>query len=151
MNEITAAGNEPASEPAPAPPRFIVATAHSDFYWRSGVDDILRIQRCGECGRWIHPPGPVCPYCHSRRLGPEPVVGTGTVATFTVNRKEWIPGFMAPYVFALVALDEDPAIRLGTNIVGCEPEEVEIGMRVEVLFEKNGEWYVPLFQPEGRA
>lgn len=148
MNEAL---NEPGSEPAPLPPRFIIPTAESDFYWRSGEDGRLRIQRCGDCVRWIHPPGPVCPFCHSRRLAPEPVAGAGTVASFTINRKEWIPGFTPPYVFALVSLDEDPTIRLGANIVGCELEEVQIGMRVEVLFEKNGEWYVPLFRPQGAA
>ena len=89
----------------------------------------------------------MCPFCHSRRIGPEPVAGTGTVATFTINRKEWIPGFTPPYVFAFVELDEDPTVRIGTNIAGCEIDEVEIGMRVEVLFEQSGEWHVPLFRP----
>ena len=53
------------------------------------------------------------------------------------------------YVFALVELDEDPTVRVGTNIVGCDLHEVEIGMRVEVLFEQNGQWHVPLFRPFG--
>ena len=131
------------------PPRFVLASAESEFYWRSGADGLLRIQRCGDCGRWIHPPGPVCPFCHSRRVGPEAVSGTGTVASFTINRKEWIPGFTPPCVFAFVELDEDPTVRIGTNIVGCAMEDVEIGMRVEVLFEPSGEWHVPLFQPVG--
>ena len=134
---------------AARPPRFVPASAESEFYWRSGADGRLRIQRCADCGRWIHPPGPACPFCHSRRLSPGPVAGTGAVATFTINRKEWIPGFTPPYVFALVELDEDPTVRIGTNIVGCDIHEVEIGMRVEVLFEASGEWYVPLFRPLG--
>ena len=129
------------------PPRFISPHAEGEFYWTSGADGVLRLQRCGDCRRYIHPPGPVCPYCHSRSLSPEPVAGTGTIATFTINRKEWIPGFEPPYVFALVEIDEDPTIRLGTNIVGCGVDEVEVGMRVEVEFEENGEWHVPLFHP----
>jgi uncharacterized OB-fold protein len=129
------------------PPRFIAAGPESEFYWTSGADGRLRIQHCGDCDRWIHPPGPVCPFCHSRNVAPAPVSGRGTVATFTVNHKEWIPGFTPPYVFAFVEIDEDPTIRLGTNIVGCPPEEVEIGMRVEVEFEENGDHFVPLFHP----
>ena len=130
-----------------APPRFVLASAESEFYWRSGADGLLRIQRCDDCGRWIHPPGPVCPFCRSRRIGPAPVSGIGTVASFTINRKEWIPGFTPPYVFAFVELDDDPSVRIGTNIVGCAMEDVEIGMRVEVLFEPSGDWHVPLFRP----
>ena len=129
------------------PPRFISPSAESDFYWTSGADGRLRIQHCDDCDHWIHPPGPVCPFCHSRNPAPAPVSGLGTVATFTINHKEWIPGFAPPYVFALVEIDEDPTIRLGSNIVGCGPEEVEIGMRVEVEFEENGDFHVPLFHP----
>jgi uncharacterized OB-fold protein len=134
-------------DPDNPPPRFISPSPEGEFYWQSGADGRLRIQRCGECRRWIHPAGPVCPYCHSRDLSPEPVAGTGTIATFTINRKEWIPGFEPPYVFALVELDEDPTIRISTNIVGCEIDDVAIDMQVEVEFEKNGDWFVPLFHP----
>ena len=130
-------------------PRFVQTSHETEFYWRSGADGRLRIQRCGDCRRWIHPPGPVCPFCHGCHVNPEPVAGTGVVAAYTINHQEWIPGFTPPYVFAFVELDEDPAVRVGTNIVGCEPETVEIGMRVQVLFEKNGEWHIPLFRPFG--
>jgi uncharacterized OB-fold protein len=129
------------------PPRFISPSPESEFFWTSGADGKLRIQQCGDCRHWIHPPGPVCPFCHSRNLSPEPVRGLGTIVTFTINRKEWIPGFTPPYVFALVEIDEDRTIRIGTNIVGCEPEEVAIDMRVEVEFEENGDYHVPLFHP----
>ena len=38
-----------------------------------------------------------------------------------------------PYVYALITLDEGP--NFGSNIVGCAPEGVHIGMRVEVVYE----------------
>ncbi|MEZ5168558.1 MAG: zinc ribbon domain-containing protein [Acidimicrobiales bacterium] len=78
------------------PPRFISPHAEGEFYWTSGADGVLRLQRCGACGRFNHPAGPVCPFCHSRDLAPAPVSGRGTIATFTINRKEWIPGFEPP-------------------------------------------------------
>jgi uncharacterized OB-fold protein len=60
-----------------------------------------------------------------------------------------MPGFEPPYAFALVELDEDPSIRLGTNIVGCELDAIHVGMVVEVTFEESGEYFVPLFSPTG--
>ena len=48
-----------------------------------------------------------------------------------------MPGPELPYVVAIVEIDEDPSIRLTTNIVGCEPEDVEIGMPVRVVFEHH--------------
>ena len=56
-------------------------------------------------------------------------------------------GFELPYAFGFVEIHEDPEIRLGTNIVGCDLDTIHIGMEVEVLFEENGEYFVPLFTP----
>ncbi len=102
---------------------------------------------------YIHPPQPVCPIDFGKDLRPEPVSGRATVVTFTVNHQPWLPGMTLPYTIALVAIEEQPELRLQTNIVGCEPEEVRIGMPVEVVFEhredRNGDVWIPLFQPRG--
>ncbi len=71
---------------------------------------------------------------------------------FTVNRHQWLPGFEPPYAIAVVALDEDSSVRLTTNIVGCEPDDVHIGQEVTVRFEQqeeDPEIWVPLFEPTG--
>ncbi len=52
---------------------------------------------------------------------------------------------MLYYVVALIALDEGP--RLISNIVGCEPEEVEVDMQVRLRFEPTGEFMLPRFEP----
>ncbi|HEY1828266.1 MAG TPA: OB-fold domain-containing protein [Acidimicrobiales bacterium] len=122
------------------------------FYWTSGADGRLRLLRCHACGFFIHPPGPVCPRCLSSDLGPEAVSGRGTVATFTVNHQQWIPG-SDHYIIAWVSLEEQPDLRLTTNLIDVEPEDVRIGMPVEVVFELSEDVYLPLFRPvrEGAA
>ena len=45
-------------------------TDANEFFWTSGADGHLRFLRCGSCGYWIHPPGPICPVCHSKALVP---------------------------------------------------------------------------------
>jgi uncharacterized protein len=107
----------------------------------------LRIVRCNDCGYYIHPPSPRCPRCLSDDVGPAAVSGRGVVYTYTVNRREWSPGLEVPYVIAIVQLDEQSDLRLMTNIVGCSPEAVEIGMPVQVEFREQGEAYVPVFRP----
>ncbi|MCH7789547.1 MAG: OB-fold domain-containing protein [Acidobacteria bacterium] len=130
------------------PLRYIgTPSAEGEFFWTSGKDGFLRLLHCDDCDRFHHPPQPVCPYCHGRDLSPKPVAGTGTLAAFTINHQPFIPGFDPPYVFGFVEIDEDPTIRIATNIVGCDHSDVEIGMRLRVLFEHSGEWYVPLFEP----
>jgi uncharacterized OB-fold protein len=134
---------------AAVPPRFIEADPHEEFFWKSGRDGHLRFLGCGACGRLHHPPLPRCPYCTSTDLEPVVVSGRATVATFTINHQAFVPGFDLPYVIGIVEIEEDPTIRLTTNLVGCEPHEVEIGQAVMVTFEPNGEWFVPLFTPVG--
>src|SRR5659263_353461 len=75
-------------------------------YWTSGADGRLRMQRCGSCGRYTHPAGPVCSACLSDNVEYEPVAGTGTIYACTVNHYAWYPGWETPYVVAIVALDE---------------------------------------------
>ena len=124
-------------------------TPVNEWFWKSGADGHLRIQGCDDCRRWVHPPTPICPYCHSTNWSPTEVSGRATVIGFTINSQPWLPGFLPPYVIASVALVEDAAIRLTTNIVGCEPDQVAIGQEVAVRFEEQEDVWIPLFEPTG--
>ena len=97
----------------------------------------------------VHPPVPICPACRSRSWAPTVVSGRATVVGFTVNHHQWLPGFEPPYVIANVALAEDPTVRLTTNIVGCDPDDVHIGQEVQVRFEQHEDVWLPLFEPTG--
>jgi len=123
-------------------------TPENEFFWEGGADGKLRFQRCQGCGHYIHPPSPICPECLGREIKPEVVSGRATIHTFTVNHHAWIPGFPPPYVVAIVAIDEQPSVRLTTNIVHCPIEAVTIGMPVRVLFEEREDGiFLPLFEP----
>ena len=115
------------------------------FFWSSGADGVLRILRCNNCLFYIHPPGPICPRCLSRDVAPQAVSGRGRVETFTINYQQWIPG-SEPYVIAWVSIDEQPSVRLSANLIDVEPEEVAVGMEVEVTFEHIEDVYLPLFR-----
>jgi uncharacterized OB-fold protein len=116
------------------------------FFWTAGAEGQLRFLRCQECATFIHPPRPVCRRCLSEKVAPQAVPGTGTIDTYTVNYQQWRPGLEVPYVIARVAIDGAPGVFLTTNIVGCAVEAVEIGDRVRVKFEQQGEVYLPLFE-----
>lgn len=116
------------------------------FFWTSGADGRLRFLRCGSCRRYFHPPQPRCPWCLADHVGPETVSGRGTVVSFTCNVHPWVPG-SDPYLLGLVAIDEQPDVRLTTNLVGTELDAVHCGLAVEVVFEQHDEIYLPLFRP----
>jgi uncharacterized protein len=118
----------------------------SAFFWTSGADGVLRFLRCSDCAYLIHPPAPFCPKCHSRDAAPAAVSGRGTVYSFTVNHQPW-DGAGDVYVIGLIAIDEQPDVRLTTNVVGIDPDAVRVGLAVEVLFEDHAPVFVPLFRP----
>ncbi|HEV8296518.1 MAG TPA: Zn-ribbon domain-containing OB-fold protein [Acidimicrobiales bacterium] len=119
----------------------------NEFFWTSGRDNVLRFLRCRACDYFVHPPRPYCPRCGGRNLAPETVSGWATVHTFTVNHQPW-DGSRDPYVIAIVAIEEQDDVRLTTNIVGCAPDDVYIGMPVHVVFADHDPVWLPLFQPE---
>lgn len=133
--------------PTPVRPLPQPTLASAEF-WRSGADGVLRMSCCGDCERYFHPPMPACPSCRSRAVSPAPTSGKAVVVGFSVNHQAWLPSFPPPYVVAVVTLAEDDRARLTTNIVGCEPDEVHIGMRVRVRFEQHDDLYIPLFEPD---
>jgi len=129
------AGNRPLLQPS----RF------TRPFWDACRRGILQAALCKECGHLFLPAGPVCPQCWSADLGACSLSGYGEIAAFTIYRQAYHPDFPVPYVIALIALKEGP--RLVSNIVGCAPEEITIGMPVNVRFEPRGEFVLPLFAP----
>lgn len=124
-----------------------VITEENEFFWTAGADGRLRLAECGSCAALIHPPQPVCRYCHGHDIGVRTVSGRATLIGFTVNHRFALLGLPAPYVVAQVAIEEDPRVRLTTNAVQCAPDELELGMRMEVVFEPVEDAWLPLFRP----
>ncbi|HLY38881.1 MAG TPA: OB-fold domain-containing protein, partial [Candidatus Binatia bacterium] len=120
----------------------------TEHFWRACRAGRLEILRCRDCGWYVHPPRPICPRCRRRDVAWEPVSRRGTVTSFTVNHQRWFPGMEVPYIIGLVELAEQADLRLTTNIVGCAPDAVRIGMSVQVTFRPaSDEIALPLFEP----
>jgi uncharacterized OB-fold protein len=66
--------------------------------------------------------------------------------TATVNHQAWYPGWPETYVVAIVELDEQPGLRLTTNLVG-DVARNPIGTRVHVEFVEDDGIWLPVFAP----
>jgi uncharacterized OB-fold protein len=115
-------------------------------FWTGGATGELRLMHCGDCDAYIHPPKPICRHCLSDNVHPKVVAGAGVIETFSVNYQAWYPGLQVPFVVARVSLDGVPGVRITTNIVGCPVDAVDIGDKVRVTFEQQGEIFYPLFE-----
>jgi uncharacterized OB-fold protein len=118
-------------------------------FWEATGRHQFLLQRCGACGTYIFYPRANCLNCGSTDLGWQEASGRGTVHTFTIPRRPTHRAFngVPPIVLAIVELAEGP--RVTTNIVECEPEDVSVGMAVELTWDETGDDGIalPLFRP----
>jgi hypothetical protein len=117
-------------------------------FWDATGQKKLLLQWCKSCEAVVHYPREACPKCLGESLEWREASGKGDVYAFCVMQRPANPAMagLLPYVVALVDLDE--GARMMTNIVGCEPAAVRIGMPVRVTFEDLGDGRaLPLFEP----
>ena len=117
-------------------------------YWEGAGRHELVLQRCRDCGTLQHRPRAVCASCLSGSIEHFRASGRGSVYTFSVTHQNQARGFREalPYVLAYVELEEGP--RLLTNIVGCAPDAVAVGMPVVVDYaDVEGGIAIPRFRP----
>ena len=124
-------------------------------FWAGAARDELRIPVCDTCDRFRWYPKDECPYCDGRPFTWQPVSGRGTLFSWVVVTHAFLPQFadLVPFVPALVALDEDPQVRVPTRIVDCDPTDLRFDMPVAVTFRDisftgvEGSVRAPLFVP----
>ena len=118
-------------------------------YWEATKRDELRVQKCGSCEHRPFPPRSHCERCGSEDLSWQTVSGAGTIYTYTIAARAPHPVFkdQCPLVIAVVELEEGP--RMISNVVGCDPDEVRIGLPVRVAFEpiEDSDLKLPVFEP----
>jgi len=125
-------------------------------FWAAAARGELALPRCDACRRWRWYPDATCRFCGSASSTWTAVGGRGRLFSWSVVRRAFIPQLAAdvPYVAGLVAIEEDPAVRLVTRIVDCEPAVLRIDLPVRVVFRPlrfagvRGEVTAPMFVPE---
>ena len=133
----------------PIPP----TSALTQPYWDAAGRGEMAVQRCEQCEHRPFPPRATCPNCGGSSLSWSPVSGRANVYSYTVAHRPPHPVFAAqlPLVVAIVELEEGP--RMVTNIVGCDPADVEVGMAVEFTSEPidDTDMVLPVFSPTNES
>jgi hypothetical protein len=134
------------SQPKPVP----AVTPELQPFFEAAKRRELVVQRCNGCGAYRFPARPICSTCLSDDAEWVRVSGRGEVFSYNVMHQVYHPAFAAevPYAVVLIKLDEGP--KMISNLVGISPEEIRIGMRVEVIFEDlDDQVTLPKFKPAG--
>ena len=113
-------------------------------FWEGCIAGELRLQYCRSCARYQFYPRIICSHCGAGEPEWRAVSGAGHIASFSVVRRGISRAYPAPYVVALIDLDEGP--RMMSSIVDASPELVTVGAAVDVKFENWGaEHVLPVF------
>ena len=143
MSAQPGAGQEADPRPVPKPDEVTA------FFWDAAGAGRLELQRCGCCELYQYPPDVACVHCQGTDLTPAPVSGRGSLYSYTRVDRAFHAGFAEklPYVIGLVELEEQPGLKLLTNIVGADPAQLKVGLPVEVTFEARRDMTLPQFRP----
>jgi uncharacterized protein len=117
-------------------------------YWEGALRGELLLPRCQSCGAYRQPASEICPRCLSSQSVWTAATGRGTVYSFAIVRQALDEAWAAdvPYCVAIVALEEGP--HLLSNVTGVEMEAVQVGLPVQVFFDRvSEEIALPKFRP----
>jgi uncharacterized OB-fold protein len=116
------------------------ASAAESAYLRGLAEGRLLGQRCPACGKVYIPSRGACPADGVGIDAEVELPDTGTVTTFSIVNVGY-PGQQVtpPYVAAAVLLD-GADIAFQHLILGCDPDEVRLGMRVRAVWRPRAEW-----------
>ena len=126
-------------------------------YFAGAAAGEVRIPRCSACERWCWYPEAACPACGAALIWTA-TSGRATLFSWAVVWRAFLPAFadIVPFVTALVALAEDPRVRLVTMIIDVSPEALAAEMPLEAVFRPlrfptvpDREVIVPMFRPIG--
>ncbi len=124
-------------------------------FWAGAARHELRIPFCAGCGRGCWYPRERCRSCGGTEFEWRTLSGRGTLFSWVVVTHAFLPHFgdLVPFVPALIALDEDPAVRLATRVVDADPDQLAFDLPMEVTFRPitfagvDGSVTAPLFTP----
>lgn len=102
-------------------------------FWQVQQDGVLRFQRCTQCGRFRHLPRYMCSDCGSTGYEWAPVSGKGELYSWTVTHQVFHSRFDVPFIAAVVEFPE--GVRMMSQLVDTDPEQLELGMEVVVEFK----------------
>jgi uncharacterized OB-fold protein len=125
-----------------------------DIFLRGLADGRLIAQRCPACGKVYLPPRGACPTCGVPTATEVELPDTGIVTTFCVVNVPFVGQQVpTPYVAASVLID-GADIAIQHLILGCEPDEVRMGMRVRAVWKPREQWTTSMrnvdhFEPTG--
>jgi uncharacterized protein len=118
-------------------------------FWDGLRDGKVIIQYSPSAQQWVFYPRVLAPGTLADDLEWREITGDGQVYTYTIAYRPTSPAWRdrVPQIIAVVEVDE--GARIPTELVGVDPGDVKVGMRVRPVFDRvpGGEAVLLKFEP----
>jgi uncharacterized OB-fold protein len=115
-------------------------------FFAGALEGKLMLLRCRACGTFMSPTAylgvpvrPRCVHCFAARLEWAPSTGRATLYSFAIMHQLYDEAFAADLPYNIAVVETEERVRLTTQVVDCLNEQLEIGMALEVVFERRSE------------
>ena len=130
--------------------RVIAPTPDADdqYFWDGVARDELLLQRCADCHELRQPPAPMCPACSSLEWETQQASGQARVYSWIASGH---PSDAAADARIVAVLDLEEGVRMVSNLVDVELDEVQHALEVELTFVDYGDVRLPQFRPSAAS
>lgn len=119
-------------------------------FWDATRRQQLVLPWCTRCEEPFWYPRPVCPRCLCADIDWRQASGRGEVYALSVMHRPGNPTMAGRVPYAVALIDLEEGVRMMSNVVGIEADQVKVGMAVTVTWEALSDGRnLPLFEPEG--
>jgi len=142
IQELLGLSDEEMVKPLPKPSKW------SQPFWDNSKEGKLTLKKCKDCGHIDHPPYMYCTNCHGDDSEWIEASGKGVLVAYAINSYMVPFPFWddMPYVVAMIDLEE--GVRMISNVVECDQDNLENGMDLEVVFDKvSDDFTLPKWRP----
>ena len=142
------------STAAPAKPVPVPDEPSAPFF-DGALDGRLMLRRCRACNTYMSPVAgigapvrPRCVSCFSGDLVWAPADGRATLYSFVIMHQLYDEAFAADIPYNIAVVETQEGVRLTSQVVDCANEALEVGMALEVAFERLSDTVaIPKFRP----
>jgi uncharacterized protein len=137
-------------KPPPAALANLAPDRFTEPFWRAAREGVLVCPQCVNCGTFRFPPSCLCGVCQTDVVNWVELSGAATLFTYTVVYHPTAPSLVdaVPYAICVVELDGAPGVRMISNLVDCDADDLVVGQALQVVWDRSVDGVtIPRFHP----
>ncbi|WP_430334553.1 Zn-ribbon domain-containing OB-fold protein [Rhodococcus sp. ACT016] len=108
-------------------------------YFRGLSERRITVRQCDDCNTLQWPPREICGACQGSSFVPADMPHEGEVYTYSIMYRAFHPAFTDSVPYGVVVVELAEGVRIIGRFVDSDPDSLECGQRMEVVFDGLGD------------